>query len=367
MSALALTDARAFAASLDAEIRSLSNLGYKVLDTPEHSLSLLLEQYEAFVFDIDGVLLWGSAALAAVGDAVQQLRRQEKRLVFLTNTAAKSRRSCAEGLRRAGIEVYEEEVITMAYAAAVFVREAHPEASVAFGIGEAAMKEEFAASGILLLYAKPQGEPERQHVQQLEGPLLTADTVEHSSTAKKCNGCSGMQEQQEIAAAAGGAIIEDCLDPRVSAVVVGWDRAFDYHKMALACLYLQQKKPSLQQHAERQGHLKEERDAELGNLPFVATNRDAYNRINGLRHPANGAQLAAIEAVVGRQAHSRVGKLPMQHRRHRVQFTDFVVTLKVQGTPLASFPDLRWFNSNIWTPANVDTTADALNYGIIPT
>ena len=185
----------------------------------------------------------------------------------------------------------------MAYAAAVYLREAHPEAVVAFGIGERAMQEEFAAAGILLLFA-PQQQQLEQASSAVRGPGETPSAREGyaDSAAQQQQLQQQQQKQQVAAAAAAGAVAVDELDPRVGAVVVGWDRSFNYHKMALACFYLQQQKQRQHQKQQQGNDEKEEF------LPFIATNRDPYNCVDGIRHPANGAQLAAIEAVVGRRA-----------------------------------------------------------------
>ena len=110
MSGLALTDAEAFSVSVSGELQELKGLGFRVLDSSVSGLRELLHRHRVFVFDIDGVLLWGSASLSGVGEALKELRRMRKRVLFLTNTASKSRRSCAEGLTRAGIEASEHEV-----------------------------------------------------------------------------------------------------------------------------------------------------------------------------------------------------------------------------------------------------------------
>ena len=110
MCALALTDPVAFAASLAPETALLAGLGFRVLGNTETCMQSLWDLYDTFVFDVDGVLLWGSSPLGQVGEALRLLRLKGKRLVFLTNTSAKTRMDCANGLRRAGIEAAEDEV-----------------------------------------------------------------------------------------------------------------------------------------------------------------------------------------------------------------------------------------------------------------
>ncbi|KAL8274491.1 hypothetical protein Esti_001651 [Eimeria stiedai] len=309
MGSLALSDASAYAESIAEEAAALEGLGFTVwglagIAALQEELQHQLGRFKVIVLDIDGVLLWGKSALAGVAETLQQLRRASKRIFFLTNTSSKSRSTCAEALRRAGLDAAEEEAVTTAYAAAVYLREKHPEVSVAFGIGDRAMQHEFAQAGIQLLLAEDhhRHQQQQQQQQQQHGSSGSQRRGVSVPNGVSCHGDKETQEQQQLqgtataaaaaaaaptaAAAAGLASVAD-LDPRVGAVVVGWDKTFNYHKLSLACLYLQQQQ---QQQQQQRG------------LPFIATNRDAYDWVDGLRYPTNGAQLAAVELVVGRRA-----------------------------------------------------------------
>ena len=66
----------------------------------------------------------------------------------------------------------------------------------------------------------------------------------------------------------------------MGAVVCGWDLTFNFAKLCLASLHLQ-------------------RDP---GLVFVATNKDAFDRLHDRTVPGNGCAVAALETAVGRAA-----------------------------------------------------------------
>lgn len=85
-----------------------------------------VDRVRGLILDIDGVLLSGGQACPGAADTLAILRRQGIVLRFLTNSTLKSRRSCAEGLRAAGLEAAEAEVFTASYAASVYLRQLRP-------------------------------------------------------------------------------------------------------------------------------------------------------------------------------------------------------------------------------------------------
>lgn len=70
-------------------------------------------------------------------------------------------------------------------------------------------------------------------------------------------------------------------DPEIGAVVVGWDLTFNFAKLCLASLYLQRGGPG---------------------LVFVATNKDAFDKLSDRNVPGNGCAVAALETAAGRAA-----------------------------------------------------------------
>jgi HAD superfamily hydrolase (TIGR01457 family) len=144
--------------------------------------SSLADRYEAFLLDLDGVVYRGDVPIPGAGEAVQELRRRGRRVVFITNNSARTPEAVAATLESLGVPASSDDVVTSAQAAVPLVRDLIGSEGTVFAVGEegvlAALKEE----GITIL----QGEPER-----------------------------------------------------ADAVVVGWDRRADYEKLRVASVLVQ--------------------------------------------------------------------------------------------------------------------------------
>lgn len=140
----------------------------------------LAERYDAFLFDLDGVLYRGGDAIPGAVAAVDGLRRLGRRVAFVTNNSARTPGMVADHLRHVGVEARTAEVETSALATAELLDERR--VRQAFVIGEAGIREALAERRIGVLA----GEPEAAEV-----------------------------------------------------VVVGWDRGVDYPKLRTASLLIQ--------------------------------------------------------------------------------------------------------------------------------
>lgn len=77
-------------------------------------MSMLADAYDAFLFDLDGVLYRGSTAVPGASEAVASLRGAGKGVAFVTNNAARTPDAVAEGLTGLGIPASREHVETSA-------------------------------------------------------------------------------------------------------------------------------------------------------------------------------------------------------------------------------------------------------------
>ncbi|NOZ58627.1 MAG: HAD-IIA family hydrolase [Euryarchaeota archaeon] len=102
--------------------------------------------FKAFVLDLDGVVYRGRTLLPGVEEKIAKLRRRG-RVLFVTNNSTKTRAEYAEKLSSLGVEVREDEIITSAYAAALYIAEHYPRAGV-YVIGEAGLRKELEWRGI---------------------------------------------------------------------------------------------------------------------------------------------------------------------------------------------------------------------------
>jgi HAD superfamily hydrolase (TIGR01458 family) len=81
---------------------------------------------KGIIFDIDGVLEFQGKVYPKAVETIDRLRDKGIVLRFLTNSTLKSRKSCAERLRRVGFQLDDEEVITASYATARYLGELSP-------------------------------------------------------------------------------------------------------------------------------------------------------------------------------------------------------------------------------------------------
>jgi HAD superfamily hydrolase (TIGR01458 family) len=85
-----------------------------------------MKPIQGIIFDIDGVLEYQGKVTPGAVETLAGLRSRGMHLRFLTNSTLKSRRSCAEKLRRSGFEADEAEVFTASYVTAVYLRSLQP-------------------------------------------------------------------------------------------------------------------------------------------------------------------------------------------------------------------------------------------------
>ena len=141
---------------------------------------MIADRYDAFLFDLDGVLYRGADPVPMAAESLARLRSIGKRIAFVTNNSGRTPGAVAERLRSVGVEARPDEVETSALTtAAVLARRG---VGLVFVVGEAGLVEALTEAGVRVL----DGEPER-----------------------------------------------------VDAVVVGWDRGADYAKLRTASVLVQ--------------------------------------------------------------------------------------------------------------------------------
>jgi HAD superfamily hydrolase (TIGR01457 family) len=154
-------------------------------------MPVLADRYDAFLFDLDGVLYRGHEPIPGAGDAVDAIRRLGKGVAFVTNNSSRTPAMVAAHLRTAGISAEPDEVETSALTTTELL--ASRGLRHVYVIGEAGIREALTNRGIAAL----DGEPE------------SAD-----------------------------------------AVVVGWDREVDYGKLRRASLLIERGSPFVATNAD---------------------------------------------------------------------------------------------------------------------
>lgn len=102
--------------------------------------------YRGWLFDLDGTIYLGERLLPGAGELVAALRRDGRRVAFLSNKPLETRADYARKLTRLGVPAEADDVINSSLVLARHLRGLDPGAPV-FVIGEPPMREEMRAHG----------------------------------------------------------------------------------------------------------------------------------------------------------------------------------------------------------------------------
>jgi len=107
---------------------------------------MIADAYDAFLFDLDGVLYRGDRPIPGAADVVAALRRAGKRIAFVTNNSARTPEAVLEHLGSVGVAASIDEIETSALttAAALAARGIRS----ALVVGEEGLRSALAAAGI---------------------------------------------------------------------------------------------------------------------------------------------------------------------------------------------------------------------------
>ncbi|XP_063077346.1 glycerol-3-phosphate phosphatase [Engraulis encrasicolus] len=204
----------------------------------------LLESVDSVLFDCDGVIWRGDQAIPGAPEVINLLKKNGKRVFFVTNNSTKTRKMYADKLAKLGFDAAEEEVFGTAYCSAMYLKTVSKISGKVYLIGSNAMKKEIESVGIQTIGVGP-------------------DPI------------SGVQSDWANVA----------LDPEVKAVVVGFDEHFSYMKLNKALQYLC-----------------------VPGMQFVGTNIDTRLPLEGGKAvPGTGCLVKAVETAAQRPAQT-VGK-----------------------------------------------------------
>ncbi|CAL1353047.1 unnamed protein product [Linum trigynum] len=196
----------------------------------------LIDSVETFIFDCDGVIWKGDKLIDGVPETLDMLRSRGKRLVFVTNNSTKSRKQYGKKFETLGLNVNEEEIFASSFATAAYLKSIDfPKDKKVYVIGEEGILKELDIAGIQYLGGPEDGDKKIE--------LKPGYFLEH--------------------------------DKDVGAVVVGFDRYFNYYKVQYGTLCIR----------ENPGCL------------FIATNRDAVTHLTDAQEWAGGGSM--VGAVLG--------------------------------------------------------------------
>ncbi|MCB0044537.1 MAG: HAD-IIA family hydrolase [Caldilineaceae bacterium] len=105
---------------------------------------------DGIVFDLDGTVYLGNAALPGSVDGIAELRRRGKKTLFVTNKPLEPREAYAAKLIRLGIPAEPDDVITSAYVLGHHLARVHPELRY-YVIGEESLRQELRGHGLTIV------------------------------------------------------------------------------------------------------------------------------------------------------------------------------------------------------------------------
>ncbi len=107
--------------------------------------------YGAYIFDLDGTVYLGGALLPTAGETITALRRQGRRVLFLSNNPTHTRSAYSERLTKLGLPTPPEDVLTSGVILVDFLKRTLPEGARLFVIGEAALEHTLREAGYTLV------------------------------------------------------------------------------------------------------------------------------------------------------------------------------------------------------------------------
>ncbi|PVU98526.1 hypothetical protein BB559_001502 [Furculomyces boomerangus] len=110
----------------------------------------LVDSYDTFLFDCDGVIWLGSELIPGVKEVISFLKSSNKNLLYVTNNSTVSRKDYVKKFEKLGLTVTENEIYGSAYATAIYLQKIvkfKAEKEV-FIVGGAGIKKELELVGI---------------------------------------------------------------------------------------------------------------------------------------------------------------------------------------------------------------------------
>ncbi|KAM9411143.1 glycerol-3-phosphate phosphatase isoform 1-T1 [Salvelinus alpinus] len=204
----------------------------------------MLDSVDSVLFDCDGVIWRGDQAIPGAPDVINLLKKNGKKVFFVTNNSTKTRKMYADKLALMGFNATEDEVFGTAYCSAMYLKHVSRLQGKVYLIGSNAMRQELEKVGIQQTGVGPD--------------LISGVQIDWANVP---------------------------LDPEVKAVVVGFDEHFSYMKLNRALQYLNNP-----------------------DCLLVGTNTDTRLPLEGGKAvPGTGCILKAVETAAQRQAQT-VGK-----------------------------------------------------------
>lgn len=107
---------------------------------------MIVEHFDAFLLDLDGVVYLGDEPLPEAVESVNRLRELDKEVRFLTNDPRPTRQTIADSLREFGINPHKDDIVTSGWATAHYLSQ--QDVTTAAVVGSEGLETELHAEGI---------------------------------------------------------------------------------------------------------------------------------------------------------------------------------------------------------------------------
>ena len=114
----------------------------------------ILPQIRCFALDMDWTIYLGERWIEGAVEFLHRIEETGRSYVFVTNNSSKNAAVYVDKLRRMGLEIGEDRIITSGQATIWYLQNHYPEAKV-FLMGNPLLQEEFAQAGIRLEEERP--------------------------------------------------------------------------------------------------------------------------------------------------------------------------------------------------------------------
>ena len=114
----------------------------------------ILQKIRCFALDMDGTVYLGERWIDGAVDFLHKIEETGRSYVFVTNNSSKNAAVYVEKLRRMGLAVGEEKIVTSGQATIAYLQRHFPGAKV-FLLGNDMLREEFMQAGIVLEETHP--------------------------------------------------------------------------------------------------------------------------------------------------------------------------------------------------------------------
>lgn len=115
----------------------------------------ILSQIECFALDMDGTIYLGEKWIDGAQAFLERIEASGRSYVFVTNNSSKNAAVYVEKLKRMGLSVGEEKIVTSGQATIHYLKRHFPDRKV-FLLGNALLREEFRQAGIVLEEETPE-------------------------------------------------------------------------------------------------------------------------------------------------------------------------------------------------------------------